>query len=109
MPAISQEITANQNQMETWAQAAFPDLFPTEKQMVRAACMPEFYYCGPDPKKDPRSYSPEFADQGSPDKQVSRWDHDREVRGEVIRWLAVDPKAKLLVDPKGVQLFGAKI
>jgi hypothetical protein len=57
--------------------------------------------CGPnlndeDPKNDP----------SQADKE---WGQEREIRAEVIRWLAVDEKAKHEVDPKGIWVYGAKI
>ena len=60
-------------------------------------------------KKAVPSSFPEFSETGSPGNAVKKWDESRNIRGEVIRWLSVDSKAKALVDPTGIQLFGARI
>jgi hypothetical protein len=41
---------------------------------------------------------------------ASEWPHDRDIRAGLIRWLAVDNKASVLVDPNGgVRVLGARI
>src|SRR5262249_31824148 len=40
---------------------------------------------------------------------ADEWAHDRDVRADLIRWLAVDNGATSLVDPNGVRLLGARI
>src|SRR5215472_4522417 len=40
---------------------------------------------------------------------ADEWTHDRNIRAELIRWLAVDNSANSLVDPNGVRLLGARI
>src|SRR5215472_2093085 len=40
---------------------------------------------------------------------ADEWTHDRYIRAELIRWLAVDNVASTLVDPTGVRVLGARI
>src|SRR5215831_16830523 len=40
---------------------------------------------------------------------ADEWTHDRDVRADLIRWLAVENGANSLVDPSGVRLLGARI
>lgn len=40
---------------------------------------------------------------------ADEWSHDRDIRAELIRWLAVDHAAATLVDPNGVRVLGARI
>jgi hypothetical protein len=40
---------------------------------------------------------------------ADEWTHDRYIRAELIRWLAVDTVASTLVDPTGVRVLGARI
>jgi len=59
-----------------------------------------FAACGPgehfdDPTNDP--------------KCAAKWDHQRDIRVALIRWLFVDPDAVKLVDPEGIQIRGARI
>src|SRR5215467_14432437 len=60
----------------------------------------------------------EFAIAGSSDAPLDpsndpahadEWTHDRYIRAELIRWLAVDNVASTLVDPTGVRVLGARI
>jgi hypothetical protein len=40
---------------------------------------------------------------------ADRWPHDRDIRAQLIRWLAIDNDAMLHVDPNGVRVLGARI
>src|SRR5215813_11738071 len=40
---------------------------------------------------------------------ADEWTHERDIRAELIRWLAVDNVASTLVDPTGVRVLGARI
>jgi hypothetical protein len=40
---------------------------------------------------------------------ADEWAHERDIRAELIRWLAVDNVASTLVDPVGVRVLGARI
>jgi len=88
------------DKMEALARDHFGDLYPAEKKMVCAAVTPEIAVCGPSDDKTDSSNDPKFSEN---------WGHERDVRAQVIRWLCVDREAKLLVDPRGIQLLGARI
>jgi hypothetical protein len=49
------------------------------------------------------------ADPSNDPVHADHWDHEREVRAELIRWMCVDPDATKLVDPRGIRLLGAKV
>src|SRR5262249_42065234 len=49
------------------------------------------------------------SDPGNLPKNAATWSHDRDIRAEMIRWLASDPDARRRVDPVGVNVFGARI
>ena len=56
--------------------------------------------CGPSPK---------FDDPGNDPKGAALWDHQREIRAELIRWLCVDPNAIKLIQPDGISVIGASV
>src|SRR5215475_4535427 len=39
---------------------------------------------------------------------ADRWDHQRDIRADLIRWLFVDPDASRRVDPQGISAVGAR-
>jgi hypothetical protein len=52
------------------------------------------------------------ADSGDPSNDpahADKWDHERDVRARLIRWMCVDPGAIGLVDRGGIRLLGARI
>ncbi len=48
-------------------------------------------------------------DSSNDPAHASEWSHDRDIRADLIRWLAVDNNASALVDPNGVRVLGARI
>ena len=79
------------------------NLKPRERDLMRAA-----------PKSPQESNcaecGPTLADKNNdPSKADKEWGPEHEIRAAVIRWLCVDEKAKHEVDPKGLQVYGAKI
>ena len=42
-------------------------------------------------------------------KDAALWDHQREIRAELIRWLCVDPNAIKLIQPDGISVIGASV
>jgi hypothetical protein len=89
------------NELERLARARFPDLTAAEIKLVRAAPAGEFAVCGPNMNWDDPANDPSKAD--------TDWKEDRTIRAELIRWICVDSRAKELVDPRGIQVFAAKI
>jgi hypothetical protein len=63
------------------------------------------------PKGEPAVCGPSFDDEdpANDPAQAESWGPDRQIRPDLIRWLCVDRQAKELVDPKGIQVLGAKI
>jgi hypothetical protein len=48
-------------------------------------------------------------DPSNDPKNAAAWPHDRDIRAQLIRWMAVDNEATLQVDPNGVRVVGARI
>ncbi len=86
--------------LETLARAHFKDLTEAELKLLRAAPKGEVAVCGPnDDEEDPANDPSKAGD----------WSPDRQIRAGLIRWLCVHREAKKRVDPKGIQVLGAKI
>jgi len=57
-------------------------------------------------------YAGRSANPSDPDnfpENAATWSHDRNIRAEMIRWLASDPDASKRVDPIGIKVFVARI
>ncbi len=91
--------------LEELARNKFPDLSEAEIRVLRAASDGIVADClrdlggGDDPAK---------AD-GTPETPDEKWRDTRNVRAALIRWLLVNREAREQVDPKGVQIRGARI
>ncbi|HTB12857.1 MAG TPA: hypothetical protein VK752_14850 [Bryobacteraceae bacterium] len=109
MAAGSAKSRAVGDQLEALARAEFTDLQPSEVALIRAATTTDRAECGPTKDEQDVFNNPAFAEDGNPGKGVAPWSPDREVRAEVIRWLCINRDAKAHVDPRGVQLFGARV
>jgi hypothetical protein len=92
--------TDHSRKLESLARECFPDLRAAEVKLLRAAPRGQIAICGPNDNKDDPANDP---------SRAAEWDPDREIRSQLLRWLCVDRVAKEYVDPKGVQLFGAKL
>ena len=88
------------SQLERMAQARFGDLSACEQKLLEAAPSGDDAFCGAVPRADDPANDPAHADQ---------WDHNREVRAPLIRWICADREAARLVDPRGITLTGAKV
>lgn len=86
--------------LDTLARARFGGLSQAEVRLLAAIPNGQFAVCGPnmsdaDPANDP-------ANSGT-------WASDRDIRADLIRWLCVDRIARELVDPMGIQAYGARM
>ncbi len=86
--------------LESLAKGHFTDLTVAEGKLIEAAPIGQFAFCGPnendfDPANHPRT--------------AGNWGNERQIRAKLIRWLCRDPIAKVLIDPKGLQVYGAKL
>jgi hypothetical protein len=86
--------------LEQLGNAEFNRLSESEIKTLRAAAKGTTAYCGPNKRDDDLTNDPAQADN---------WSTDRQVRSGLIRWLCLDPDARRCVDPRGIQLYGAKI
>jgi len=87
--------------LESLTRARFGELSKAEIRFARAAPTGELAVCGPnmddaDPANDPS-------------KADADWKEDRTIRAALIRWVCVDRRARDLVDPLGIQIYGARI
>jgi len=96
---------SSESQLIKLASAKFPNLTRAERAMLQFAdkgnfARGEFAVAGT---------SPDPADPSNDPKNASKWPHERDVRVQLIRWLAIDEHASALVDPKGIRVLGARI
>ena len=78
----------------------FPPLTEAEIKLVRSIPSRGYIYIGPSSNEDDPTNDPSKADS---------WGSDRQIRGELIRWLCVDHRATTLFDPAGIVIMGARI
>ena len=97
------------DQLEALVRAEFSDLKPAEVKVVRAATTTRQAQCGPQADVADPSNNPEYSEAGDPATGVAAWGIDREVRADVIRWLCTQEEAKKRIDPRGIQLLGARV
>lgn len=71
-----------------------------EQKLLAAVTTDSPAFCGPSSRDDDESNNPEHA---------GTWSDKRSVHAKVIRWLCVNRRARDLVDPRGIQIHGAKI
>src|SRR5262245_11044757 len=98
MPILSAASTADE--LIRLAQARFPGLREAEMKVLRAAPAGEVAWGGPSQK--------DFDLANDPGK-ANTWGGERTIRAALIRWLCVDQEAREYVDPRGLQIHGARI
>ncbi len=86
--------------LEVLAQERFAPLSQAELRLLRAAPKGEAAFCGPSAKNDDPANDPAKADE---------WGPEREIKADLIRWLCVDRDAASVVDPRGIQIYAARI
>src|SRR5215467_11411983 len=87
------------------ASSRFPNLTRCERAILEYADLntmspAEYAVCGSSTKLDDPSNNP---------ANGASWDHQRDVRAELFRWIFVDPDVIRQVDPGGVAMLGARI
>ncbi len=89
-------------ELEALARSRFksPPLTEAEVRLVRAALNGERAICGPSGDWSHATNDPSRADE---------WSGDRHIRADLVRWLSIDKRARGFVDPKGIQVFGARL
>lgn len=98
----SQVLKDPATELERLARARFvaPPLTAAEIRLLGAAQSGDVAVCG------------SYTNRNSPDNDPSKgdlWNTDRQIRAALIRWLCVDRHAKDLIDPLGIQIWGAKV
>ncbi len=97
------------DRLEALARAAFADLQLPEAKLIRAAADTKRVFYGPNDDPLDALNNPAFSETGDAASGVTAWGGGREIRAEVIRWLCISADAKGLVDPRGIQIFGARV
>ncbi len=97
--------TASDSPLTKLAAAKFPNLTRCERAVLENADLKTSRHgppaaCGPSSK---------FEDPSNDPKNAATWDHQRDLRAELIRWVFVDPDANKQVDPAGIEALGARI
>src|SRR5580693_7013995 len=89
-------------ELEALARERFvsPPLTTAELNLVRAAVTGQAAMCGQNNNLEDGTNDPSTADL---------WGAERTIRAELIRWMCVDPHARQLIDPKGIDIFAARI
>ncbi|MGO9453781.1 MAG: hypothetical protein ACLQDV_22420 [Candidatus Binataceae bacterium] len=90
----------SENDLERMAHSHFSNLTECEQRLLQAAPIGETAYCGPSNRND---------DPLNDAQEGDKWDRSREVNASLIRWLCVDRVASQLIDPKGIQIHGARV
>jgi hypothetical protein len=87
-------------QLEALAASRFDELKEAERRVLQASPEGKVANCGPNEELDKSSTDP---------SRAAEWGSEREVRAELLRWLCLHDEAVKLIDPRGIQLYGAKI
>ncbi|HMC30000.1 MAG TPA: hypothetical protein VKL99_04140, partial [Candidatus Angelobacter sp.] len=75
---------------------------PTQAELKLFATLPTENpaVCGPSDRDNDPDNNPEHSD---------KWHAQRSINAKLIRWLCIDRRARDLVDPSGIKIYGAKI
>jgi hypothetical protein len=92
-------IEDQETMLERLARAKFGSLSEAEENLVRAVPLGKIANCAP------RAATGKAITSDS----CEEWGPQRQVRAGLIRWLCVDASAKSLIDPLGIQLWGAAV
>ena len=97
--------TASDSPLTKLAASKFRNLTRCERAVLENADLKTTRHgppaaCGPSSK---------FEDPSNDPKNAATWDHQRDLRAELIRWVFVDPDANKQVDPAGIEALGARI
>jgi hypothetical protein len=103
--SLAQQDIPRSTRLTSLAAAKFPDLTHAERAMlwfsdIENVGRGDIAFAGPSTNPDDPSNDP---------KNAEKWDHQREIRATLIRWMLVDHQAAALMDPTGVQVAGARI
>ena len=78
----------------------FGELSPAEQALLSAVENGHEATCGPaNNVEDARN---------NPDASMA-WGYERSIRADLIRWLCIDPDIRRCVDPRGINLFAARV
>ncbi|HJP91221.1 MAG TPA: hypothetical protein VJ875_04645 [Pyrinomonadaceae bacterium] len=85
--------------LQRLAVARFALLTAAEFKMLHSAASGTTAFCGPSQIDNPAN-NPADSDN---------WSADRQIRSDLIRWLCINQAARDCVDPRGIQICGARI
>jgi hypothetical protein len=102
---VAQNDVATSSRLIALAATKFPNLTRAERAMlwfsdIENIARGDTAFAGPSTNPNVPSNDP---------KGAEKWDHQREIRAALIRWMLVDHEAAAHMDPAGVQVLGARI
>jgi hypothetical protein len=102
---IPQRARAGVAGLTSLASKRFPHQTEAERKLLQ-------FVDSSNPHRGERVYAGPSANPSDPSNQsenAETWSHERDIRAEMIRWLAADPEASRRVDPVGIKVFGARV
>lgn len=100
--------TSAADRLKALAKQRCPDLSASEARVLEGVTTPNGIDFGKDAQGQPVAPAPWASETDNAD-DPTYWGEDRNVRAVLIRWLCVDRAAKVLVDPRGLRIFSARI
>lgn len=95
-----ENVTKAEQLLDMAQRAGFDNLTASERKLLEAVPSGADVLCGPTDDK--------IGSENHPSKG-HKWHESRQIRAGLIRWLCVDEAATKLIDPKGIQIYGAKV
>lgn len=86
-------------QLLNMARSFLGPLTAAEERLVLLSPLGEEAVCGPPNKRDP----------ANDPRAANLWGPERQIRSPLLRWLCANREAQQLMDPNGIQIFGARI
>ena len=86
--------------LQQLAETHFAPLSKSEIKILQSAVNGTTAFCGLSEQDD---------DPGNDPADSDNWSADRQIRSDLIRWLCIHKAAKAYVDPRGVQVHGARV
>ncbi len=96
----NQRYNLRMHSLESLARQFFGELTVAEVELVKAAPLGRFAVCGP---------SQDDTDPANHPRNANSWTVDRQIRAELVRWICRHPGALDAVDPRGIQIYGARL
>ena len=93
-------MASNADALVSMARARFGALTRAEELMFRRSAEGDRANCAP---------NEDMSDEANDPSKAEGWGKDRTIGGDRVRWLCANPAARALVDPLGINIYGARI